>query len=102
MQAIGAVKEFVVGAFDTTVKKYYSNEFRGIYEITSLLGNINTRDGAFYCHLHMTAADETGRTVGGHLNRAVISATCEMIVTLIPGAVDRVFSDEIGLNVFKF
>jgi len=50
----------------------------------------------------MTAADETGRTVGGQLNRAVISAACEMIVTLIPGAVDRVFSDEIGLNVFKF
>lgn len=40
--------------------------------------------------------------VGGHLNRAVVSATREMVVTAIPGAVDRAFSDEIGLNLLKF
>lgn len=102
VQAIGAVGEFTVGAFDTAEKKYYSNEFRGAYEITSLMGNINTMDGAFYCHLHMNAADKTGRAVGGHLNRAVVSATCEMVVTQIPGTVDRAFSDKIGLNIFKF
>lgn len=102
VQAIGAVKEFTVGAFDTVEKQYHSNEFRGIYEITALMGTINTMDGAFYAHLHMTAADETGRAVGGHLNRAVISATCEMIVTLIPGTVDRRFSEQVGLNLFKF
>ncbi len=102
VQAIGAVKEFTVGAFNTAEKKYYSNEFRGIYEITSLMGTINTMDGKFYTHLHMNAADETGRAVGGHLNRAVISATCEMIVTLIPGTVDRQYSEQVGLNLFKF
>ena len=92
----------IVGAFDTAAKQYHSNEFRGTYEITALLGTINTMDGKFYTHLHMTAADETGRAVGGHLNRAVISATCEMIVTLIPGTVDRAFSEQVGLNLFKF
>ena len=102
VQAIGAVSEFTVGAFDTKEKKYYSNEFKGTFEITSLLGNISTKDGAFYSHLHMTAADETGHAVGGHLNRALISATCEMIVTAIPGTVDRSFSEEVGLNLFRF
>lgn len=102
VQAIGAVREFTVGAFDTKEKKYYANEFAGTYEITSLLGNINTKDGGFYCHLHMTAADETGRVVGGHLNRAVVSATCEMVVTLLSGTVDRRFSEDVGLNLLKF
>ena len=102
VQAIGAVSEFTVGAFDPKEKKYYSNEFKGTFEITSLLGNISTKDGAFYSHLHMTAADETGHAVGGHLNRALISATCEMIVTAIPGTVDRSFSEEVGLNLFRF
>ena len=102
VQALGAVREFTVGAFDTAEKKYYSNEYRGTYEITSLIGTINTMDGRFYTHLHMNAADKTGAAVGGHLNRAVVSATCEMIVTLIPGTVDRAFSEEIGLNLFKF
>ena len=102
VQAIGAVNDFTVGAFDTKEKKYYSNDFKGTYEIVSLLGTITTKDGAFYSHLHMCAADETGRAVGGHLNRAVISATCEMVVTALPGTVERQFSDEIGLNLFKF
>ena len=102
VQAIGAVNDFTVGAFNTKEKKYYSNDFQGTYEIVSLLGTITTKDGAFYSHLHMCAADETGRAVGGHLNRAVISATCEMVVTVLPGTVEREFSDEIGLNLFKF
>ena len=102
VQALGAIREFTVGAFDTTEKKYYSNEYKGTYEITSLVGTINTMDGKFYTHLHMNAADKTGAAVGGHLNRAVVSATCEMVVTLIPGTVDRAFSEEVGLNLFKF
>ena len=102
VQALGAVNDFTVGVFKTDEKKYYSNAFQGSYEIVSLTGTINTRDGAFYCHLHMSAGDDQGRVVGGHLNRAVVSATCEMVVTVLPGTVDRAFSPEVGLNLFRF
>ncbi len=33
---------------------------------------------------------------------AVISATCELVVTCLPGETDRVFSDEVGLNLISF
>lgn len=102
VQALGAVNDFTVGVFDTAEKKYHANSFQGNYEIVSLTGTIDTMEGAFYCHLHMSAGDGQGRVVGGHLNRAVISATCEMVVTEIPGAVDREFSRDIGLNLLKF
>ena len=102
VQALGAVNDFTVGVFKTDEKKYYSNSFQGSYEIVSLTGTINTMDGAFYCHLHMSAGDDRGRVVGGHLNRAVVSATCEMVVTALPGTVDRAFSPEVGLNLFRF
>lgn len=102
VQALGAVNDFTVGVFKTDEKKYYSNSFQGSYEIVSLTGTINTMDGAFYCHLHMSAGDDRGRVVGGHLNRAVVSATCEMVVTVLPGTVDRAFSPEVGLNLFRF
>ena len=59
-------------------------------------------DGNFYTHLHMSAGDDQGRVFGGHLNRAVVSATCEMLVRVLPGAMDRAFSPEIGLNLLKF
>ena len=100
--ALGAVKDFTVGGFDTGAKVYKSNRFQGVYEIVSLVGTINTMNDAFYCHLHMCAADQEGHAFGGHLNEAVISATCELVVTCLPGRTDRVFSDEVGLNLISF
>ena len=100
--ALGAVKDFTVGVFDANAKVYRSNRFQGVYEIVSLVGTINTMDGAFYCHLHMCAADQEGHAFGGHLNEAVISATCELVVTCLPGRTDRVFSEEVGLNLISF
>ena len=100
--ALGAVKDFTVGVFDTGAKVYKSNRFQGVYEIVSLVGTINTMNDAFYCHLHMCAADQEGHAFGGHLNEVVISATCELVVTCLPGRTDRVFSDEVGLNLISF
>ena len=100
--ALGAVKDFTVGVFDTGAKVYKSNRFQGVYEIVSLVGTINTMNDAFYCHLHMCAADQEGHAFGGHLNEAVISATCELVVTCLPGETNRVFSDEVGLNLISF
>ena len=68
----------------------------------SLTGTINTMDGAFYCHLHMSAGNEKGQVFGGHLNRAMVSATCEMVITILDGTVDRKFDPDIGLNLFDF
>lgn len=102
IQALGAVGDFTVGVFNTGEKKYYANEFKGDFEIVSLTGTINTMGGEFYCHLHMSACNGGGEVFGGHLNRAVVSATCEMVITLIPGEVDRYFDEEIGLNLYKF
>lgn len=102
VQALGAVNDFTVGVFNTTEKKYYSNRFEGTYEIVSLTGTITTKDGAFYAHLHMSAGDDKGLVVGGHLNRAMVSATCEMVVTAVPGTVERQFNEDVGLNLFRF
>ena len=102
VNALGATNEFTVGVFKTDEKKYYSNEFRGDFEIVSLTGTINTMNGEFYTHIHMSAGNEKGEVFGGHLNRAIVSATCEMVINIIDGVVDRDFNDEIGLNLFKF
>ncbi len=102
VQALGAVDDFTVGVFRTAKKQYESNRFHGNFEIVSLTGTISTMNGAYYAHLHMSAGNEQGTVYGGHLNRAHVSATCEMIITLIDGVVERQFSEEIGLNLFRF
>lgn len=102
VRALGAVGDFTVGVFKTGEKKYYANHFTGDFEIVSLTGTISTMNGEYYAHLHMSAGDEKGHVFGGHLNEAVVSATCEMVIEIIHGEVDRAFSEEIGLNLFKF
>ncbi len=102
VSAIGAVGDFTVGVFKTKEKEYLANSFSGDFEIVSLTGTVTTRDGAFYAHLHMSVGDEQGRVFGGHLNRAVVSATCEMVITVINGTAERRFSDEVGLNLLHF
>lgn len=48
INALGAINDFTVGVYKTDEKKYYSNSFKGYYEITSLTGTINTMDGEYY------------------------------------------------------
>ena len=36
------------------------------------------------------------------LNRARISATGELVITILPGSVDRAFNEKVGLNLFRF
>ncbi len=102
VRALGATNDFTVGVYKIDEKKYYSNDFKGNFEIVSLTGTINTMNDEFYAHIHMSAGNEKGEVFGGHLNRAIVSATCEMIISIIDGKVDRYHDDEIGLNLFKF
>ena len=101
VSALGATNDFTVGVYNVDEKQYHANDFKGNFEIVSLTGTINTMDCEFYTHLHMSG-DEKGQVFGGHLNRAVVSAVCEMVITVIDGVVDRRFSEEIGLNLFRF
>jgi len=102
VNALGATNDFEVGVFNIEEKKYYSNFFKGNYEIVSLTGSINTMNDEFYTHIHMSCGDSEGKVVGGHLNKAVISATCEMFIYILDGKVDRFKDEETGLNLFKF
>ena len=102
VEALGAVDDFTVGVFDTVEKQYHANHFSGAFEIVSLTGTVTTQDGKFYAHLHMSAGDREGKVFGGHLNSATVSATCEMVVRVLDGEVERQFDEKVGLNLFRF
>ena len=102
ISALGAVDDFTVGVYNVAEKNYYSNHFEGAYEIVSLTGSINTMNGEYYSHLHMSAGNDKGEVFGGHLNSARISATSEMFIRVIDGKVDRFHDEVTGLNLFRF
>ena len=99
---LGAVDNVTLGIFSPDTKQFKANMFHADFEIVSLTGTITTQRGRPYAHLHMAVSDLAARCFGGHLNRAVISATCEMVITIIDGEVDRAFNETVGLNTFRF
>ena len=99
---LGATDRFTVGLYDLDRKEYLSNTYTGAFEIVSLVGTVNTMDGEYYAHIHMSAGDRENRVFGGHLNEAYVSATCEIVLTVIDGSVDRQKDPATGINVYKF
>lgn len=98
---IGAANRVSIGHFNTETKQYQSTDLTGDFEITGLTGNISTMNGKVYLHLHATLSDGDYHTFGGHLNAAVVSGTCELIIEIIDGVCDREFNDAVGLNLLK-
>lgn len=101
VSGIGAADDIAVSVYDVKAKKYFDNTFREPMEITSLLGTVSEKDGAPYIHIHATAGRADGSVVGGHLKRAVISATCELVLHTVYGRVPRFYDERTGLNLME-
>lgn len=102
LSGLGATDKIQIGLFDPLEKKYKKVEFKGPMEITSLIGNISTKDGEPYLHCHINVCNEKMEVLGGHLNECYISLTGEILITEISIDIEREFDGEIGLNLFKF
>ena len=102
ISGIGSTNKVKIGLFNTHTKRYSSKEFIGDFEIVNLTGNISTMNNEPYLHIHATISDSNLDAFGGHLNSAIISGTAEIFIERLPVQVDREFSEEIGLNLFKF
>jgi len=102
VSGLGAADEITIGLFETKTKEYSPKEFTGDHELTSVLGNISMMDGCVYLHLHATIANAQCQVFGGHLSRALISATFEAVVEAIDGKVGRKYNEDIGLNLYDF
>jgi len=58
------------------------------YEIVSITGTVSKED----THIHISVADNTGKTFGGHLkDGTIVDTTCEVVIYELP---DYVFSRE--------
>lgn len=99
---LGAVNEAEIGLFDIKEKKYYPNVYKQDFEISSLHGNISTKEDKPYLHLHIVISDKEQKCYGGHLNWAKISATGEIVIKILKGKVERELDENIGINLYKF
>lgn len=99
---LGAAKYVKIGLYDVIEKKYHSITMAEPMEITSLVGNVTTKDGETYLHFHINVCNSKMQVYGGHLNECLIGATCELVLTKIDGEVERRYDENLGLNLFQF
>lgn len=102
LTAIGALGEATIGFFNPANKKYKKKELNGDFEITSMVGNISRMKEEVYLHIHITLGDENFKVLGGHFDRGVVSATCEMVINVDNGVINRIQGQKYNLNIFDF
>jgi len=96
---IGACSEVELGVYSVKKREYIKNKYEGEFEILSLLGNITREGEEPYVHLHIMIFDSVGITVGGHLNKCIISGTCEIRIDECENAYQRKIDDETGIKI---
>lgn len=100
---IGASSEVELGVYSVKNREYIKNKYEGEFEILSLIGNITQDAGDAYIHLHIMISDGlaqgAGITVGGHLNKCIISGTCELRIDECENAYQRKIDDETGIKI---
>ncbi|MBQ2172865.1 MAG: DNA-binding protein [Bacteroidales bacterium] len=100
---IGAISEATFRFLDPATKQYVDKVFEEQMEITNLTGNISSKEGEVYLHVHLTCSRRDYTCVGGHLLKARINGACELLVTDFGlTSVGRRFDPETGLNLYDF
>lgn len=102
VSGIGATDNFEVGIFNLETKKYDSFSFSDNHEINCLCGNITAFENKPYIHLHITCTGKGCNVVGGHLLKAIISVTSEIVIDIIDISIKREHNAELNFNQVKF
>lgn len=99
---IGAVKRVELSHFDSVTNEYSTKSFEGMFEITSMSGNIAMLDGKHAAHIHITLGRTDLTVYGGHLVSAVVNPTCEIVISPMDGTLTREKDKKTGLNLLRF
>jgi hypothetical protein len=101
LTGLGAACNAVIGYYDVDSKAYHSRLIKEAQEIVSLSGLITRVDNEVHVHAHIVLADGDCRCVGGHLNSAEVSATCEVVIRNIEATISRIKDDQTGLQILQ-
>ena len=101
VSGIGACDNVTLNFYNLDTQKYEAREVNEALELTSLLGNISHLDDKPFAHLHGTFGTRDFKTLSGHLTKAVVSATAEIVIQMTNLDVNRTHDEEIGLNLLR-
>ncbi len=102
ISGIGAIDELALRFFNPVTKTYVDKTFHEQMEISNLIGNISSKDGKVYLHLHITVGRSDYSALAGHLLAATLNGAGEFVVEDYGETVTRIYNAELGLNCYNF
>ena len=101
-KAVGALSSVRLGWFSWESKRYEpSVTLDEQVELLSLIGDIALKDGQPVIHAHAVIGRKDGTAHGGHLLKAYIRPTCEVVLTESPVRLQKYIDPESGLALIK-
>ena len=95
--AIGAFRDVTLGYFERDSKKYKEIPIEEQVEVLSLVGDIALKDKDPQIHAHVVVGKADGTAHGGHILRAHVWPTLEVVLTESPKHLSRTTDAETGL-----
>jgi len=92
LSSVGSLKEAKLrnpkreASLPITPEKTIETDIAVPCEILSIQGNVFPRADEIIVHLHGILGQPDGTTVGGHILKATVFTTCEMVIAEISGA----------------
>ena len=100
--AIGAASSVRLAWFSWERKRYEpSVTFDEQVELLSLIGDVALKEGEPVVHAHAVVGRKDGTAHGGHLLKAHIQPTCEVVLTESPAHLQKFIDPESGLALIK-
>src|SRR5260370_22113302 len=101
-KAVGALSSVRLGWLSWESKRYEpSVTLDEQVELLSLIGDVALKDGEPVVHAHAVVGKKDGSAHGGHLLKARIRPTCEVVLTESPAHLQKYIDPESGIAVIK-
>ena len=98
--AIGAFQSATLAYFDWDTKKYLELPINEQVEVLVLSGDIALKDDKPEPHVHVVLGRRDGSTCGGHLMKAIVRPTLELMIEE-GGVLGRRFDPQSGLALIS-
>ena len=100
--AIGAFRDAVLAYFDWESKQYKDIPVDEQVEVLTLAGDIAWKDdGDPVVHAHVVVGRFDGSTRGGHLKKAHVRPTLELVLSEYPKSLERKHDARTGLSLIR-
>jgi predicted DNA-binding protein with PD1-like motif len=99
LTAVGAFSRATLAYFDPELMDYVDISVDNQAEVLSMIGDVALADGGPEVHAHVVVGHRDGSTSGGHLRKADVFPTLEVVITETPAHLSKRHDPRTGLTL---